>query len=55
MSIARDNGYRDWAKVLTPEGNQAEADALCKFAKENDIKGFMLTQLAPKNVSIKKI
>lgn len=52
MSIFRDSGYRDWARVLTPEGNKAEADALCKFAKENDIKGFMLTQLAPTKVRI---
>lgn len=49
--LERQYGYYDWTAVLTADGNKKETEMLCKFAKQNNIIGYKLTNVSPESVS----
>lgn len=53
LMTIRDNGYMDWVSVLSsPESLKKDAEALCTFAKKNNVIGYKLVSLSPELVSV---
>lgn len=48
MRLNRQYDYVDWVDLITENGNEKDAAALCDFAIKNNIDGFLLSGIAPR-------
>lgn len=48
VRLSRTYDYQDWVDLVTKDGNEEDAKALCEFASRSNIDGFLLSGIAPR-------